>query len=595
MEGNHDVEHDIVIGIDFGTTFSGVSWAYSGQPTDIEVISRWESKLGRNSDKEKTPTEMVYQENKGGVFWGYGIPPNSNQKPLKWFKLLLVDEDDLPQNVRESSQMATARKLAKRFNKDPVEIISCYLRHLWNHAIECIVLSAGKDLVKMCKFHVVITLPAIWSDYAKQRMRRAAENAGLLKERPIGNTTLTFISEPEAAALATMRDHGRRPNINVNDHIVVCDAGGGTVDLITYEIVSKEPFIVREAVQGDGGLCGGVFLDEAFVKLMKKKVTPEAWNNISELEVRKALNNEWENNIKTAFHGQDEDFYFSLPTECQAPGSAKRGIKRKKNLVLTRQDLLSVFDPVVDQTVALVEKQIESVLKKTGRKPKKIILVGGFGRNDYLRIRIAEAVGEAIEILQSSGNRPWSAISRGAVIQGLTQRDLAPGLSVNINSRISRMSYGVDFDSEFDKLLHDEEDRFWNDDEQKWMVHGQMEWFLEKGDDVSNTKPVCHDYYKLFTSPPDKISDTIYCTKAWPAPESLNEDVEELCTITWTKDIDFQSLPHYTNPIGKVFSKLSYSIEMTCSGGSIDFAVIHDGKQVGAKNVTVVFKDEDED
>ncbi|KAH0438208.1 hypothetical protein CcaCcLH18_03475 [Colletotrichum camelliae] len=584
----------IVIGIDFGTTFSGVSWAWSGAPTDIEVISKWESKLGRNSDKEKTPTAMIFGGNGGSVSWGYGLPLNAKQQPIKWFKLLLVDEKDLPDSVRESSQIATARKLARDANKDPVEIISCFLRHLWNHAIECIANSGGADLVKMCKFHIVITLPAIWPSYAKQRMRRAAEDAGLLQDRPAGKTTLSFISEPEAAALATMRDQGRRPNIHAGDHIVVCDAGGGTVDLISYEILKKEPFTVREAVQGDGGLCGGVFLDEAFVDKLKEKVGVAEWNNVPHEEARKALNNDWENNIKTSFVGDDEEFYFGLPTECHAPGKSPRGLKRKKNLTFDLDDMLAIFNPVVDKTVSLVKKQVDSVLRNTGRVPKKIILVGGFGRSDYLRIRLQKSIGEAIDVLQGSANKPWSAISRGAVIQGLAQRDLAPGLAVNIESRISRFNYGMSCNSHFDPMRHDARTKYWCREEEAWMVPDQMEWFLKKGTNISNAEPVSKYYYTLYDSQPEDVKVTVYTSAAWPPPTTENDDVHELCTIAWTKNINIQSLPRYTNPLGKVFSKLGYEVEMTCSGGTIDFAILQDGKQVGTQNVSVIFKEEDD-
>ncbi|KAI8157119.1 hypothetical protein KHU50_009633 [Colletotrichum sp. SAR 10_65] len=598
MATKSEDEDVIVIGIDFGTTFSGVSWAWSGQPMDIEIISKWESKLGRNSDKEKTPTTMSFRGKRGEVTWGYGLAPDGKQEPLKWFKLLLVDDDDLPTSVRESSQIAAAQRLVKSANKDPVEVIGCYLRHLWNHAIECIAKSGGADLVTMCKFHVVITLPAIWPEYAKQRMQRAAEDAGMLKERPAGATTLSFITEPEAAALAMMRDQGRRPNIQVGDHIVVCDAGGGTVDLISYEILSKEPFSVREVVQGDGDLCGGVFLDESFIEKLKEKVTPEAWDNVPEAEARKVLNNDWENNIKTSFVGEDEDFYFGLPAECRAPGSSQRGVKRKKNLVFDLCDMKAVFDPIVGRTVALVKKQIDSVLRKAGRHPKKVILVGGFGRSDYLRIRLQQEIGNATEVLQSSGNRPWSAISRGAVIQGLTQRNLAPGLSVKIESRISRMSYGVTYTTRFDPAIHSSAEKYWSKNYQVWNVDRQMEWFLQKaliflkGTDVSTANPVVRGYSRLFDSPPEKIEETIYSTASWPAPTALNGTIKELCTISWTKEIDIYSLPRWTNPLGKVFSRLEYSIEMTCSGGTVDFSVIHDGKQVGTKNVQVIFKEE---
>ncbi|KAF4431694.1 Heat shock 70 kDa protein 12A [Colletotrichum fructicola] len=72
-----DEEHVIIVGIDFGTTFSGASWAYSGEPNDIEVISRWESKLNLNSDKEKAPSAILFPGKRGTISWGYGIPPNA--------------------------------------------------------------------------------------------------------------------------------------------------------------------------------------------------------------------------------------------------------------------------------------------------------------------------------------------------------------------------------------------------------------------------------------------------------------------------------------------------------------------------------------
>lgn len=50
-----------------------------------------------------------------------------------------------------------------------------------------------------------------------------------------------------------------------------------------------------------------------------------------------------------------------------------------------------------------------------------------------------------------------------------------------------------------------------------------------------------------------------------------------------------ESLPTYTNAIGKVYHVLQYTVEMTCEDGTVDFAVYHDGKRVGAQNVEVEF------
>ncbi|KAK1970942.1 actin-like ATPase domain-containing protein [Colletotrichum sublineola] len=590
-----DTGDAIVIGIDFGTTFSGVSWAFSGQPNDIEVITRWEAELNFASDTEKVPTAILYRGAQGAVSWGYDIPTEDISAAMRWFKLLLVDEADLPEKLRTSCQISTARKAVKDVNKDPVEVISSYIRHLWNHSIECIGISAGDELVNMCRFHVVITLPAIWPDYAKARMRRAAENAGILGERPAGETTLEFISEPEAAALATMRDLAGRPNIKVGDHFVVCDAGGGTVDLISYEVLSLKPMVVREVIKGDGDLCGGVFLDEAFVSLIKNKVTPQAWDKVPTDEAASVLNGDWEHGIKQQFDGQARDWHIKLPPECQPKGTPQRGIKRKRNLMLNLQDLLPVFDPLAKKIAALVQKQIDGVRIKSGKHTKNVILVGGFGRCRYLRSHLRSAIDKDIVLLQSTGTKPWTAICRGAVIQGLTQQNLSPGLSVSVKSRIARASYGVTFRTDFDKKKHSALSKKWCEEERKWMAYNQMNWFLKQGTDVSSTNPVHEDFCRLYASAPSEVSDSLHVSSAWPPPSEMDSSVKELCEITWNKKIDFESLPRHVNSLGKVFHKLNYTIEMVCAGASIDFSVSHDSKRVGAKNVSVIFDTEGDD
>ncbi|KAK2053962.1 actin-like ATPase domain-containing protein [Colletotrichum caudatum] len=589
-----DTENVIVIGIDFGTTFSGVSWAFSGQPNDIEVITRWEAKLNFASDTEKAPTAILYHVTQGVLSWGYDIPIEEISEAMRWFKLLLIDEADLPENLRTSSQIATARKAVKDANKDPVDVISNYIRRLWNHSIDCIGASAGDDLIKMCKFHVVITLPAIWPEYAKARMRRAAEDAGVLGDRPVGQTTLAFISEPEAAALATMRDLAGRPNIKVGDHFVVCDAGGGTVDLISYEVLSLKPMVVREAIKGDGELCGGVFLDEAFVNMVKKRVTPQAWDKVPKNEAANILNGDWEHGIKQQFDGQERDWHIKLPPECQSKGTPQRGMKRKRNLILNLQDLLPVFEPIAKKISSLVQKQIDGVRITSGKLPKNVILVGGFGRCRYLGSHLRSTIGKDSTLLQSTGTKPWTAISRGAVIQGLTQKNLSPGLSVSVRSRIARASYGIEQILNFNKKKHSAGSKYWCQDRQRWMATGQMDWFLTQGTDVSITSPVRHEFHRLYTSAPLEVSDSLYISSAWPPPPEQNSTVKKLCEITWNKQIDFEGLPRYTNRLGKVFYDLTFEIEMVCAGASIDFSIIHNGKRVGAKNVSVVFgKEED--
>lgn len=62
-----------------------------------------------------------------------------------------------------------------------------------------------------------------------------------------------------------------QPNIlKLNDNFVVCDAGGGTVDLITYKVTQLSPLQVEESVVGSGGLCGSTYLNRRSVAYLSR-------------------------------------------------------------------------------------------------------------------------------------------------------------------------------------------------------------------------------------------------------------------------------------------------------------------------------------
>lgn len=76
-------------------------------------------------------------------------------------------------------------------------------------------------------------------------------------------------------------------------------------------------------------------------------------------------------------------------------------------------------------------------------------------------------------------------------------------------------------------------------------------------------------------------------TTVSPPPGRKESSVNLLCTIKWDTAVDIMSLPALTNSLGKVYRRLDFEVEMICSGSSIDFAVIYNGKRQGSKNVAV--------
>jgi molecular chaperone DnaK (HSP70) len=175
-------------------------------------------------EEGKAPTAIYYDDNYE-VKWGYDI--SDEVTPLQWFKLLLLRNEDLPEEVQQSNALLAAKRMLKESGKSAVDVIADYLRVLWKHIISTIYKERTQLIIDQMKLHVVLTVPAIWQGYTRQAMREAAKKAGIMDERPSGPTTLSFAPEPEAAAMATMCENDRL--LQDDDVYILCDAGGGTV------------------------------------------------------------------------------------------------------------------------------------------------------------------------------------------------------------------------------------------------------------------------------------------------------------------------------------------------------------------------------
>ena len=120
-------------------------------------------------------------------------------------------------------------------------MVADYLKLLWDYTLDDIK-KLQPEYEDIFTLRVVLTVPAIWSPAAKDKTLQAARIAGMP-----GNIRL--VTEPEAAALATLKDKAEENSLKVlqesprsrrvqsltwntdkvGDAFVVCDAGGGTV------------------------------------------------------------------------------------------------------------------------------------------------------------------------------------------------------------------------------------------------------------------------------------------------------------------------------------------------------------------------------
>ena len=135
--------------------------------------------------------------------------------------------------------------------KDPVTLVQDYLEQLHKHVMETLKRRFTSTIIQNTRIHYILTVPAIFSDLAKHRMELAARKAGIGGT----NSSLELLSEPESAALYCLKImQNRMLQIKVGDKMVICDAGGGTVDLISYELKQiVDVFRLEECSTATGG------------------------------------------------------------------------------------------------------------------------------------------------------------------------------------------------------------------------------------------------------------------------------------------------------------------------------------------------------
>ncbi|KAL2808589.1 hypothetical protein BJX63DRAFT_408776 [Aspergillus granulosus] len=594
---NSELRDFIVIGIDFGTTFSGAAWATVDdfESDQINLITNWP---GYGREEGKAPTELFYEY--GNVMWGYDIPADAD--PVRWFKLLLLRDEDLAPELRASDFVLRGRKMLRELNKTATEVIADYLRCMWEHIMATIRKSRSKSVIAALTFHVVITVPAIWKDYARREMEQAARMAGILEYREIGPTTLTFAPEPEAAALATLCEQGQ--DINTDDVYVICDAGGGTVDLISYRVGELDPIELHEAVVGTGGLCGGIFIDEAFEAVCKHRLGRQ-WSNLSQAGIKEIMRGEWEYAIKPQYRPRENDnkmYIVSIPAEAfRGPSindESRKPVIKNGRIHFASSDIKDVFTHSFLQIEKLVDGQIAKA-KDKGLSVKGVILVGGLGSSpylyDYLEARYKK---QNIEILQAGGIRPQTAICRGAIFKGFLDGPSAAAIGsppVSVVSTIARQSLGIKHRTEFVPGEHLKKDKWWCEMEGIWLANNQVTWYLKKGDNVSKAEPVQHDFYRVYESQDDFGEDTkavclVQCADDDP-PSRMGRGVKELCTISINDTgITFDSLEEYVAQNGRKLKQLSYDVEMVPSGASSEFAVYYQGRKLGSEKAVVEFQ-----
>ncbi|XP_053390946.1 heat shock 70 kDa protein 12B-like, partial [Mercenaria mercenaria] len=275
----------LVAAIDFGTTYSG--WGFSfrhefeSEPTKVYTKNWIGSQLS-----QKGPTSILIEPD-GRTLNSFGFEAENkyadlaaNQEHEDWyfferFKMKLYENQRLGRGMmledisgKKSLPAKTVFSLSIKYMKDDV------MKTVQDKTFGC---GTKED-----EIHWVITVPAIWNDAAKQFMREAAQEAGILKHK------LTIALEPEAASLycrhlpvvKLSNDKTTLSTFAVGKRYLVLDAGGGTVDITVHEVLSGGK--LKELFKASGGNWGGTRVDQAFIDFLSDVTGPDVMSKFKE-------------------------------------------------------------------------------------------------------------------------------------------------------------------------------------------------------------------------------------------------------------------------------------------------------------------------
>ncbi|KAF8421674.1 hypothetical protein EV426DRAFT_565316 [Tirmania nivea] len=582
----------IVVGIDFGTTHSAVAWADTSSATE-KIIRQWPGATGKHG-VDKVPSEMRYTPT--GIKWGFQADEapvvNQRQGPqggaqkntkLQYMKLLL----DPSQKKKRKGRVQLADPLglaqirqAIPPGKSVVDVVADYLKCLKEHALDVLSKSFGAEFWKSIPIEYYLTIPAVWSEAAKALTLQAAERAGIGSKNE-----LVLIAEPEAAAIYCL-SHMWQDSLKVGETVVVADCGRGTVDLVSYKILTRQPKLKIKEIAIGGGLCGSVFLNRRFETFVRKRIGSDIVNEmICKERPYKKMMKDFDERLKRIFRDPDDQELM----DCDL-GNAVRddAVKRVEDgfLEITREEMRGVFNPVIQEILQLVREQINTVGLGSQDSVSTILLVGGFGSSPYLKKQLSDNIAatyqNTIKVLQPPNI--WSAVVRGAVICGLQ--------SVQIESRKARRSSGVKCRRTW---VHGNPPKYkeWCQFEEEYKCRNRMIWYVKKGDEISETTELKMRFHCMFAlNSPLKTTNIVLASDS-PAnrleENAAHHNVYTVCTLDTDLSRIRDHLLHCQNSKGESYYDVYYELVMRFHSSKLTFELRYNGVAYGDVTLLVTY------
>ncbi|CAG8575605.1 1747_t:CDS:2 [Ambispora leptoticha] len=399
-----EVDFSAVVAVDFGTTCSGFAYSHCINP-ETQVNTSFPGQV-----VQKTNTVLQYDDKLQVEAWGYPALAKEpkrkrrieeEKRPIELFKLHLAD-------LKKKPELPDGLNYKKA--------ITDYLRQMQILIMETV--NRRWPGLSLSEIRFVFTIPAGW------------------------------VNIPEAAAihcLNIIESHG----LEIGDTFLVCDCGGGTVDLTMRTCVEKDQ--LEEETIPTMGICGSTYVDKEFIKFLEKCVGIDAIRKFKEMhygQLQYMIQNFFNLRVKNNFKDDPKKFKtieFDIDQYCpKLKQYVSEEIQKELDendwiIELYYNDVKAMFDPIVDKILKLIQNQLNSNPKITC---SAIFVVGGFAESPYLISKIRKTFDRYVRKIAVPTN-PITSVLKGAVDYGLNKEA--------VKIRVLPRAYGIEVTNIFKK------------------------------------------------------------------------------------------------------------------------------------------------
>ncbi|KAJ7650160.1 hypothetical protein FB45DRAFT_10976 [Roridomyces roridus] len=429
----------LVVAIDVGTTFSGVSYAIlePGEVPKIHGVTRFpgQEHVAGNS---KIPSILWYDRR--GKMMAAGAEAEtstivSQAEDEAWIKVELFKLRLRPRTMQLNMNGMRLGQLPP--GKTAVDVFGDFLAYIFlctrnfitdTHANGSMLWATVEHDMKF-----VLSHPNGWEGAQQSKLRRSAIYGGLIPNTNAGKARIFFVTEGEASLHACVLN-GLAADVLSDPSkpgFLIADAGGGTWDISAYSITGQNPLLIEEIAPPDCIFAGSVFVSRRARKFLEEKLKHSRYGSPEAVE---HITKRFDETTKRLFRDDRSLQFISFGSPLDKDSTV--GI-RGGQLKLTGAEVRELFEPSIEDAFNAIKAQIDA----SAGVIKSVWLVGGFAANHWLFSQLQERLAP----FYITVNRPDSQTSK-AVCDG------AVGFYVDhhVSVRMSKAFYGVEFLRSFD-------------------------------------------------------------------------------------------------------------------------------------------------